>query len=308
MAEVDLDLDRVSQAAAAIPGCFVQTPQYRSEALSRLLGVEVVLKVETASPTGTVASRGAEWWFENHPHVHRVVCASADDFGTAMAFAGRSRNIDVELFGPIDADPGKVETLRHAGTIVRLDGRDADEARAEAQRYSAVVDGLFVDDGGHIELVEGAATLGAELEQLPGSLDAVFVPIGRGSLAHGVGAWCHQRMPRTRVVGVGAERAPGTVHSVREGRLMPSPVVPGAASEMSVSAPAAPFVVSLSDALDDTTLVSDRHLEQAGAALLRYEGIRVSTDGAASLAAAALAAPAIPGASVVVLVTGRLVG
>ena len=86
-----LDLDRVVQAAAGLPDAFVRTPQYRSDALSRLLGIEVILKVETINPTGTVASRGAEWWFECHPDVHRVVCASADDFGGALSHAGRVR-------------------------------------------------------------------------------------------------------------------------------------------------------------------------------------------------------------------------
>lgn len=309
MAEIILDLDRVVQAGNTIPRPFIDAPQYRSEPLSRLLGVDLILKVETINPTGTVASRSAEWWFACHPDVHRVVCASADDFGVAMAHAGRARNIDVELFGPIDADPAKVESLRHAGTIVRLDGTDADEARSEAERYSRMTDALFVADGAHVELVEGAATMAAELERLPGEIDAVYVPIGRGSLAHGTGWWCHERMPRTRVVGVGAERAPGTVRSVEEGRLVATPVSPGvAAPEMLVSGPSEAIVVPLSGALDDTTLVSDRHLQQAAAALLKYEGIRASLDGSAALAAAALAAPEIPGATVVVPVTGRVAG
>lgn len=305
---VRVELERVDLATEWIPRPFVGSPQYRSEALSRLLGVEVILKVETANPTGTVASRGAEWWFACHPDVHRVVCASAADFGVAMAHAGRSRGIDVELFGPISADPAKVESLRHAGTIVRLDGDTADEARAEAHRYSAMVDGRLVEDGNHPELAEGAATLARELEALDGEIDAVFVPIGRGSLAHGVGAWCHERMPRTRVVGVGAEHAPGTVRSVREGRLVHAPVAPGGAPEMAISAPSELLISSLADALDDTSLVSDRHLAQAAGALLEHEGIRASMDGAAALAAAALAAPGIQGARVVVPVTGRATG
>jgi len=277
---MSLDLDRVAEAASALPRAFVKSPQYRSESLSRLLGVELILKVETTNPTGSAASRGAEWWFECNPTTHRVVCASADDFGTAMAYAGRTRGVEVELFGPIDSDAAKVELLRHSGTIVRLDGRDADEARAEARRYSALVDGLFVDDGEHDELAEGSATLVAEIGDLPHEIDAIFVPVGRGSLAHGTGAWCHARMPRTRVVGV----------------------------EMPVSASADPPVISLTDALDDTALVNDRHLEQASAALLRHEGIRASMDGSAALAAAALAAPDMRGAVVVVPVTGRAVG
>ena len=308
MADMPIEVERVAEAAAKMPRSFTDAPQYRSEPLSRLLGVEVVLKVESVNPTGTVASRGAEWWFECHPAVHRVVCASADDFGAAMAYAGRRRGIDVELFGPISADAAKVDALRHAGTTVRLEGRDADEARHEAQRYADVTDGLFIEDGGHIELAEGAATMAAELEQYETEIDAIFVPIGRGSLAHGTGEWCHSRMPRVRVIGVGSERAPGTVRSVRERRLVRTPVAPGMASELSVSAPAELIVVPLSNALDDTSLVTDRHLEQAAAALLNHEGIRASHDGSAGLAAAALAAPDIRGATVVVPVTGRAVG
>jgi threonine dehydratase len=305
---VSLDFDRVAMAANAMPSAFLASPQYRSESLSQLLGIDVILKVETVNPTGTVASRGAEWWFTCHPEVHRVVCPNADDFGMAMAHAGRSRGIEVELFGPIDADPSKVELLRHAGTIVRLDGDDADEARSEARRYSTLVDGVFVDDGDFAELTEGGATMAAELMPILPEVDAVFVPIGRGSLAHGTGAWCHAHSPRTRVVGVGAERAPGTVRSVREGRVVPSPVAPGAAPEMSVSAPSETAVIALSDSLDDTALVNDRHLGQASAALLKYEGIRAAMDGAAALAAAALAAPGMPGVRVIVPVTGRIAG
>ena len=52
-AEMPLDLDRVIQTATeAFQRPFIRSPQYRSEALSRLLGVEVILKVETAQPDG----------------------------------------------------------------------------------------------------------------------------------------------------------------------------------------------------------------------------------------------------------------
>jgi threonine dehydratase len=170
-----------------------------------------------------------------------------------------------------------------------------------------LVDALFVEDGDHEELAEGAATIARELDSLDVEIDAVFVPIGRGSLAYGMGSWLHQSRPRVRVVGVGASRAPGTVHSVRQRRLVAAPITPGLAPELSVAAPAERTVVPLSEALDDTALVDDRHLSQAAAALLDHEGIRASNDGAAALAAAALAASGIPGATVVVPVTGRIV-
>lgn len=306
--EMRVDLDRVVEAAQLIPRQFIRTAQYRSEGISRLLGLEVILKIETANPVGSVMGRAAEWWFESHPAAHRVVCASADDFGMAMAHAGRSRGIEVELFGPTSADRAKVDALRHAGTTVRLDADDPEDIREEARRYGSMVDGMLVLDGEHIELVEGAATMAAEIEHLDEPPDAFFVPLGSGTLALGTATWCHARMPRTRVVGVGAEGAPAMARSVREHRVVTTPSVSTAASELAVRVPSEPIVVPLGSALDDTALVSDRHMEQAAAALASHEGIRVSLSGAAALAAVAVAAPSLRGSTVVVAVTSRAIG
>ncbi len=60
-----LDIERVIEAAGGIDRAFIRTPQYRSEALSRLLGMNVILKVETANPVGSVAGRAVEWWMSS---------------------------------------------------------------------------------------------------------------------------------------------------------------------------------------------------------------------------------------------------
>jgi len=303
-----VDIDRVIEAAQLIPRQFIRTAQYRSEGLSRLLDLDVTLKIETANPVGSVMGRAAEWWFTNQAPVHRVVCASADDFGVAMAHAGRRRGIEVELFGPLNADMAKVEVLRHGGTTVRLDAVDPEEVREEARRYASMVDGILVLDGEHVELVEGAATMAAEIEHLDEPPDAVFVPLGSGTLALGTATWCHERMPRTRVVGVGAERAPAMVRSVREHRVVSTPSADTAAAGLAVLTPSNLMVGPLAAALNDTALVPEQRMHQAAAALAVHEGLRVSLDGAAALAAVAMEAPSLKGSSVVVAVTSRAIG
>jgi len=303
-----VDIDRVIEAAQLIPRQFIRTAQYRSEGLSRLLDLDVTLKIETANPVGSVMGRAAEWWFTNQAPVHRVVCASADDFGVAMAHAGRRRGIEVELFGPLNADMAKVEVLRHGGTTVRLDAVDPEEVREEARRYASMVDGILVLDGEHVELVEGAATMAAEIEHLDEPPDAVFVPLGSGTLALGTATWCHERMPRTRVVGVGAERAPAMVRSVREHRVVSTPSADTAAPGLAVRTPSNLMVGPLAAALNDTALVPEQRMHQAAAALAVHEGLRVSLDGAAALAAVAMEAPSLKGSSVVVAVTSRAIG
>lgn len=305
---MELSIERVVAAAGTIARPYIRTPQYRSDALSHLLGVDLVLKVETVNPVGSVAGRAADWWFRNRPRPHRLVCAPVDDFGVAMAGVGRSHGVDVEVFGPLDADPAKVDALRHAGTTVHLEGRDPDHAVDEARRYAAVTDADFVEDGRDVELVEGSATVAAELEHLDPLPDAVFVPLGAGTLALGVGQWLHTRLTRVRVVGVGARGAPAMVRSVRERRLVTTEVVSTVAASLAVRRPLAPIISPLADAVDDTVSIDDDRIRWAVDALARHEGLRVSPGGAAALAAVAATATSLRGSRVVVLVTSRAIG
>jgi len=269
-----LDLERVTEAAAAIPDVFMSTPQYCSDGLSSLLGLDVFLKVETVNPVGSAAGRGAQWWFECHPEAHRIVCPSAGDFGVAMAHAGRSRGVEVDLFGPLSADRFKVDDLRRCGTAVQLDGRDSVEATIEARRYASVVDAQFIDDGPHVEFLEGSATLAAELTVDLDEAGAIFVPADMAFLPEGVGQWLHQRSPHTRVVAVVAGTGPASV-----GVGNPS--------------------------IDQTVHVRSEVIAEAQQALSRHEGLKVSPIGAAPLAAAALAGPTIRGSKVIVVVGSR---
>ena len=147
--------------------------------------------------------------------------------------------------------------------------------------------------------------MAAELAVLGDSIDSIFVPIGRGTLASGIGGWCHAAMPRTRVVGIQVEDAASSRRSPVETPLLPGRAMPATASDL----PSPELsVFALADLLDDTATVLSRHLDQAAAALLTHEGIRASAEGSAALAGAALAAPDMQGARVVVPVTGRRAG
>ena len=304
-----LDVERVAAAASAIDRSFVHTPLYRSETLSRLIGLNVVLKVEIVNPVGSPAARAVEWWMISRPvDVHRVVCVSDGDFGLAVAWSCRARGVELDAFAPLGSDPAKLEALRRAGATVRLEGRDLDEARVEAQRYAQVVDARYVEDGREVEFVEGSATMAAELESLDPEPDTIFVPLDRGTLALATGLFCHERLRRTRVVGVGPAGALAMVRSVRERRMVVGSEARSIASGLAIRVPIDEIVQPLADAMDDTATVTDDQLNQAVGALACHEGLRVSPSGAAALAAAAVAAPTMQGATVVVPVTSRAVG
>ncbi len=272
MSEPSLDFDRVDEAAAAIPEVFLSSPQYRSSGLSRALGLEVIVKIEAFNPVGSAAGRSAEWWFECHPDLHRVVCASAGDFGVAMAHAGRVRGIEVDLFGPLNADCITVDDLRRSGTTVQLDGGDQAEATEEARRYASVVDAQFIHDGDHVEFVEGAATLAAELTGHALDAQSIFVASDTPFLSIGIGLWLHQRAPRTGVVSVVVGSGRGDVDH-------PS--------------------------IDQIVHVNAKEIAEAQRALMRFEALSASPTGAAPLAAAMADRDIIRGSKVVVVVGSR---
>ncbi len=93
-----ISVDRIHAAAQAIDPVFLNTPQYRSETLSLLLGVAVVCKVETANPIGNFKGRGMDWWMRGQKGVTRVVCASAGNLWQALAYVGRGAGVAVEIF------------------------------------------------------------------------------------------------------------------------------------------------------------------------------------------------------------------
>jgi len=266
--------ERIAAAASGIPSVFQHTPQYRSDGLSRLLGVEVVLKVEAVNPVGSTAGRGAEWWFEGHKDAHRIVCPSAGDFGVAMAHAGRSRGIAVDLFGPESANRITVDDLRRSGTTVQLDGSDSLEAAMEARRYASVVDAQYVDDAAQVEFVVGSATMAAEMIDELADAAAIFVSTDTAYVPIGVGQWLHQNLPRVRVVAAAVGGGP----------------VPIGAGNTAV---------------DQTVHMDAEAIHMAQRALSRHEGLQVSAAGASTLAAATAAAPSIRGGKVIVIVGSR---
>lgn len=70
--------------------------------------------------------------------------ASAENFGQAMAFACRKRDLALTVFPGVTANPFEVERMPDLGARVVLHGPDFDEAKAEARRVA----GASGDPGG----------------------------------------------------------------------------------------------------------------------------------------------------------------
>src|SRR5205807_7842101 len=197
------------EAATVIDPVFLHTPQYVCEPLSDQLGVTIVLKVESINPIRSFKGRGTDFL------LHRlagdrtgIVCASAGNFGQGMAYACRKRGRPLTVFAARGANPLKVERMRALGAKVELQGDDFDEAKDAAKLHAQQNGEVYVEDGLLGAIAEGAGTIAVELTHETEPIDAVFVPLGNGSLVNGMGTWLKHSAPSTQVIAVCAKTAP----------------------------------------------------------------------------------------------------
>lgn len=179
----------------------------------------------------------------------------------------------------------KRDAMARLGADVRLLGRDFDDAKQIARAVAEHDGGLFVEDGAHAAIAEGAGTLALEMTERAGPFDAILVPLGNGALASGVGTWMKHVSPRTEIVLVAAGRAPAMAEAVRTGRVVETPEARTIADGIAVRVPVPYAVEAVRRIADDVVLVSEDAIRAAMALVKAHLGLTVEPAGVAGLAA-----------------------
>jgi threonine dehydratase len=280
-----ITLDRIEAAARAIDPVFLHTPQWVCEPLGEELGARVALKAETLNPIRSFKGRGADWLVRNLPPGAALMCASAGNFGQAMAYTCRARGVPLTVYAAEQANPLKIARMRAMGTRVVLAGEDFDAAKALARQQAAREGARFVEDGRDPEPSEGAGTIALEWLAFPERLDALLVPIGNGALLAGIATVLQARRPETRVVAVGATGAPAMIESLRSGRTISHDRIDTIADGIGVRVPVPEALDDLHELVDELLLVPDDCILRAMRLLHRHAGVVAEPSGAAGLAA-----------------------
>jgi threonine dehydratase len=283
-----LSLAAIERAARLINPMFVNSPQFESEPLSQALGVPLSLKLETMNPLRSFKGRGADFFM--HENAARLagrplVCATAGNWGQAMAFVCRSHGRPLVVYTATTANPLKIERMRAMGAEVRLYSRDFDTAKLEAKRFCREAGGYFVEDGFEASVSEGAGTIGLELLKSGQAFDTVLLPLGNGALLTGVGRWIKAQAPGVRVIGICAEGADAMAASWQARRSIERSTVDTVADGIAVRVPIAEALDDMHGTVDEVLLVSDAAIERAMRLLFQTAGLVVEPAGAAGVAA-----------------------
>jgi threonine dehydratase len=312
-----LEPEAIRAAHARIPAAFRDSPQFVHEGLSRELGLEIVLKVETVNPIRSFKGRGT--WLALEALVGEgsvgpdrpVIAASTGNFGQGLAFAARAQGVPAIVFADVNANPAKLDRMRSFGATVIQQGRDFDDAREAAGVRAASTGGYLLVDGENPLVAAGAATIALEVTDaataraipLPAT---AYVPLGNGALIVGIGAWLRHAAPGWRVGGVSAADAPSMVLSWQRGEVVETPAAPTYAEGIACRVPVPEALDMMVGRVDQVLLVTEAELHAAEAGLLAATGI--TAEGAAAASWAGLLADAGRTGPALVILTGSNTG
>ena len=230
--------------------------------LSERLGVDVRLKREDLQPIFSFKLRGAYNKISqlSADELGRgVITASAGNHAQGVAMAAQRLGIKATIVMGRNTPSIKVNAVRARGAKVVLHGDSYDQASAHAAEMAAAENLVYVSPYDDVDVIAGQGTIGMEIvNQYPGHLDAIFVPVGGGGLIAGIAAYVKYLRPKTKIIGVEAEGSACLHAARRAGRRvrLPADTLDLFADGVSVAqVGAVPFKIA-KNYVDDVVLVN----------------------------------------------------
>ncbi len=287
-----------------------KTPLAYSHNLSRRFGCEVYLKREDLQVVRSYKLRGAYNLMSSLPaeQVQKgVVCASAGNHAQGFAFSCKKLRVKGTVFMPVITPQQKVQQTKLFGEDfidIRLVGDTFDDCAVAAKEFTAQNNLTFIPPFDHIRIIEGQSTVGVEILEAQDNIDFVFMPVGGGGLAAGVGSYFKTFSPKTTLVGLEPQGAPSMQAAFDAGQPVALENI-----ERFVDGAAVKRVGDLNyaickEVLDQVQLVPEGKVCTTILKLYNEEAIVVEPAGALSIAALDLFAEQIRGKKVVCIISG----
>lgn len=217
-------IEAIDKAAEVLSEILEPTPFQRNANLSDIYDAEVYLKREDLQMVRSYKIRGAYNKIRTiDPALVKngIVCASAGNHAQGVAFSCSKLHIMGSIFMPVTTPRQKIEQVRMFGKEyieIILTGDTFDAANSAAIEYAAANNKTFIPPFDDPKVMEGQGTIGREIvNQCKEPLDYIFVPIGGGGLASGLGAYVSRISPSTKIIGVEPGGAPCMKAAIENG-------------------------------------------------------------------------------------------
>ncbi|TDH29345.1 threonine ammonia-lyase [Segetibacter sp. 3557_3] len=304
-----MELDFAS-AAERIKQVVNKTPLAYHHHLSRKFACNIFLKREDLQVVRSYKIRGAYNMLSSLPAESLkcgVVCASAGNHAQGFALSCKKLNVKGVVFMPSITPHQKIQQTRMFGEEnieIVLTGDTYDDCAATAKKYTRDHNMTFIPAFDDYRIIEGQATVGVEIHEELSPIDYIFLPVGGGGLAAGVGSYFKTVSPKTRLIGIEPEGAPSMLTAIKQGHPVTLDNIERFVDGASVKRVGDLTFSICKDVLSDMHLVAEGKVCSTILKLYNEDAIVVEPAGALSIAALDDYADQIKGKTVVCIVSG----
>ena len=305
------NVEDVKKASDVLAEILEPTPFQRNNNLSDVYGAEVYLKREDLQMVRSYKIRGAYNKIRSiAPEVlkYGIVCASAGNHAQGVAFSCNKLQIMGSIYMPVTTPKQKIEQVRMFGKEyidIVLVGDTFDAANSAAIDYAKKSGKTFIPPFDDEKIIEGQGTIGYEiLSQSKQPLDYIFVPIGGGGLASGLGSFIKQMSPETKIIGVEPAGAPCMKAAIENGDVVELEHIDKFIDGAAVKKAGKKTYEICKEVLDDIITVPEGAVCTTIIQLYNKSAIVVEPAGALSISAMRFYADQIKGKRVACIVSG----
>ncbi len=305
-----IDARLIKDAAERLQPVITRTPLTYNANLSRRYHCEVYLKREDMQVVRSYKLRGAYNLMSSLDKdrlANGVTCASAGNHAQGFAYSCKKLDVKGVVFMPIITPKQKVNQVKMFGgdnIEIRLTGDTFDDCSMEAQAYTRDHRMTFIPPFDDPKIIEGQGTVAVEILEEQSDIDYLFVPVGGGGLASGVGSYFRAVSPHTRIIGLEPEGAPSMLRALENGSPVTLPEIDRFVDGAAVKRVGELTYSICKDVLSGMSLVPEGRICSTILKLYNEDAIVVEPAGALSIAALEDFAEEIRGKKVVCVVSG----
>ncbi len=297
-------------AAERLRGVVTRTELQLNRSLSRKYQCNVYLKREDLQMVRSYKIRGAYNMMSSIAKEvlqRGVVCASAGNHAQGFAYSCKKLNVKGVIFMPIITPRQKVTQTKMFGenfVEVKLVGDTFDDCAVAAKKYTEEHQLTFIPPFDDLRIIEGQGTVGLEILEDQSNVDFLFLPVGGGGLASGVGPYFKTYSPNTTIVGVEPEGAPSMTRAIESGHPVTLDSIDRFVDGAAVKRVGELTFSFCKDVLDEMELVNEGKVCTTILKLYNEDAIVVEPAGALTVAALDDYAIKIKGKNVVCIISG----
>ncbi|TCP20641.1 L-threonine ammonia-lyase [Scopulibacillus darangshiensis] len=220
-------IEDIMIANQTLKDTIIKTPLHKNELLSKKYECNVYLKREDLQVIRSFKIRGAYNMMKGlspEELENGVICASAGNHAQGVAYSCRALGVNGKIFMPTTTPRQKVNQVNffgHPFIEVILTGDTFDDSFQEAMKVCEEEKRTFVHPFDHYRTITGQGTIGIEImDDMDEQIDYVFMGIGGGGLASGIGSYLKCISPETKVIGVEPAGAAGMKRSIEEDKVV----------------------------------------------------------------------------------------